>query len=100
MFGEAYLNFGYAGVVALGLFFGVLVRKTNSLIEWAKTQGPIVLLPCIFFYLVVLCQSYLSGTGTLSDAILSCLVLVLVYAYSTTRRAPSVSLHQTVSIEI
>lgn len=90
MFGEAYLNFGYLGVIGLGLMFGILVRKMNGLIEWAKPQGPLVLLPFVFFYLVVLCQSYLSGTGTLSDAILSCLALAFVYGNST-RRAGTVA---------
>lgn len=79
MFGEAYLNLGYLGVVGLGLIFGVLVRKTNSLIDWAKSQGPLVLFPFVFFYMVALCQFYLSGTGTVADAILSCLVLAAIY---------------------
>jgi hypothetical protein len=87
MFGEAYLNFGYLGVVALGLVFGILVRKTNSLIAWAKPQGPLVLFPFIFFYMVALCQTYLSGTATLSDAILSCLAMAFVYVYSIRRAA-------------
>jgi oligosaccharide repeat unit polymerase len=87
MFGEAYLNFGYLGVIALGLAFGVLVRKTNSLIDWARPQGPLVLFPFIFFYMVALCQTYLSGTATLSDAILSCLAMAFVYAYSIQRAA-------------
>ena len=82
MFGEAYLNFGFGGVIVLGFLFGVLVRKTNSLIAWAKTQGPLILLPFIFFYFVFLLQSYLSGTGTISDAILSCLTLLVVYSYA------------------
>jgi oligosaccharide repeat unit polymerase len=90
MFGEAYLNFGYLGVVALGLVFGVVVRKTNSLIAWAKPQGPLVLFPFIFFYMVALCQTYLSGSATLADAILSCLVMSFVY-FSSTQRAGAVA---------
>lgn len=80
MFGEAYLNFGYAAVIGLGLLFGFLVRKFNGLVDWARGQGPLILFPCMFLYLAGLYQFYLSGTGTLPDSILSFLVLALIYA--------------------
>ncbi|MGC2110061.1 MAG: O-antigen polymerase [Candidatus Korobacteraceae bacterium] len=86
MFGEAFLNFGYFGVVGLGLIFGVFVRKINALLAWAKFRGPLILFPCVFLYLVAVCQFYLSGTGVLSDAILSCLVLAAIYWLSMQRK--------------
>lgn len=82
MFGEAYLNFGYAAVIGLGLFFGLLVRKFNGLVDWARSQGPLILFPCMFLYLAGLYQFYLSGTGTLPDSALSFLVLGLIYGAS------------------
>jgi oligosaccharide repeat unit polymerase len=82
MFGEAYLNFGYIGVIGLGLLFGFLIRKFNGVVDWAKSQGPLILFPCMFFYLAGLYQFYLSGTGTLPDSILSFVVIAVVYGAS------------------
>jgi len=86
LFGEAYLNFGYAAVVAIGLVFGLLVRQLNGLIDWAKQQGQLILLPFMFLYLAGLWQFYLSGTGVLSDSILSLLAMALIYGASMRRR--------------
>jgi oligosaccharide repeat unit polymerase len=90
MFGEAYLNFGYAAVILLGLLFGFLIRKFNGLVDWARTQGPLILFPCMFLYLAGLYQFYLSGTGTLPDSVLSFIVLGLVYGASR-QKNPSIS---------
>ncbi|MGB9254595.1 MAG: hypothetical protein WCC25_07155 [Candidatus Korobacteraceae bacterium] len=56
MFGEAYLNFGYVAVIGLGLLFGFLVRKFNGLVDWAKSQGPLILFPCMCLDLAGLYQ--------------------------------------------
>ena len=82
MFGEAYLNFGYAAVVGLGLLFGFLVRKFDGVVDWAKRQGPLILFPIMFFYLAGLYQFYLSGTGTLMDSLSSFLLLAIIYRIS------------------
>ncbi len=82
MFGEAYLNFGYIGVIGLGLLFGFLVRRFNGLVDWARSQGKLILFPCMFLYLAGLYQFYLSGTGTLPDSILSFIVLAILYGVS------------------
>ena len=82
MFGEAYLNFGYAAVVGLGLLFGFFVRKFNGLADWAKSQGPLILFPIMFFYLAGLYQFYLSGTATLMDSLSSFLLLAIIYRIS------------------
>ncbi len=82
MFGEAYLNFGYAAVVGLGLLFGFFVRKFNGLVDWAKSQGPLILFPVMFLYLAGLYQFYLSGSGTLMDSLSSFLLLAIIYRIS------------------
>jgi len=82
MFGEAYLNFGYAAVIGLGLLFGFLVRKFDRLVDWAKSQGPLILFPIMFLYLAGLYQFYLSGTGTLMDSLSSYLLLAIIYRIS------------------
>ena len=83
MFGEAYLNFGYAAVVGLGLLFGFFVRKLNGLVDWAKSQGPLILFPVMFLYLAGLYQFYLSGSGTLMDSLSSFVLLAIIYRVST-----------------
>lgn len=82
MFGEAYLNFGFVAVVGLGLLFGFLVRKLNGLVDWAKSQGPLILFPVMFLYLAGLYQFYLSGSGTLMDSLLSFVLLAVIYRIS------------------
>ena len=82
MFGEAYLNFGYAAVVGLGLLFGFFVRKLNGLVDWAKSQGPLILFPVVFLYLAGLYQFYLSGSGTLMDSLSSFVLLAIIYSVS------------------
>lgn len=85
MFGEAYLNFGHAAVIGLGLLFGFLIRKFNGLVDWARGQGPLILFPCMFLYLAGLYQFYLSGTGTLPDSILSFVMIAIIYGVSVQR---------------
>lgn len=82
MFGEAFLNFGYAAVVGLGLLFGFFIRKLNGLVDWTKNQGPLILFPVMFLYLAGLYQFYLSGSGTLMDSLLSFLLLAIIYRIS------------------
>jgi len=52
-FGESYLNFGYTGVLLMGLFIGAIVRKVDMQVKRAL-QGPRPSLMRAFSYTVLL----------------------------------------------
>lgn len=86
-FGKAYLNFGYAGVIGIGVLFGFLLREPNAILAWAKTQQSTILLACVYAFLLLVGQFYVSGSTMLTDASLALLTLTAIYWFSLTRNA-------------
>ena len=84
IFGEAFVNFGYCGVIVVGLIYGVLLQIMNGIFAWVRgREAPIVLLVTSVFILLF-GQMYLSGSAVFSDAALTIITIVTIYWLSST----------------
>ena len=97
IFGEAYLNFGYPGVVLVALLFGWALAAGDRFF-WeirrrsrAVSLDTIAVLPCVYLYAVLCYEIYLGGSVALADSLLAIAVLLLVYWIAARRPAGSVA---------
>ena len=93
IFGEAYLNFGYPGVVLAGLLFGWALAAGDRFFWEIRRRSrtasldPIAVLPCVYLYAVLCFEIYLGGSVALADSLLGIATLLLVYWMGTRRPA-------------
>jgi len=93
LFGEGLLNWGYPGVIVLGLLLGLVMAKFDwSYLRLRKRQDIswLTVYPLAYVYSMVCSQLYLSGSTLIPDSTLGLLIVFATYwaASFFCRRAP------------
>jgi oligosaccharide repeat unit polymerase len=103
-FGEAFINFGYWGVVALGFLIGRLVGLMSIRLEdlGYSSQDALSLYPVAILWTEFAVKAYFGGSMALMDVILALIILAFLYSptmlfrkfrnFSLSRPCPSTSL--------